>query len=245
MFEKYSRKKAKNHYNQKYEGDEPVKFYYADKYLVAAIMSKFDLGPDTRVLDIPSGTGRFSHFFERHGVDAYGVDISKTGIHRGKQKYPGPEFAVGDGLALPFKRGSFDFVFCHGFSLFNEPDLEKVRPFMESVLPLLRSDGLFLFGKTSSLTNQDISSRLNPYTASTSAQQEDNDSSRYDHSFESYLELFGSLDDATVVGAYASIPHFFIPLREYAFSSVLTSVLSKLALTTGVPVRVYIFLRKE
>lgn len=243
MPEKYSREEAKEHYNNKYEDSDPVKFYYADQSLVSAILSKFDIPSGGRILDIPSGTGRFTHFFKQKGQNAIGVDISKTGVYRASEKYGRPQFIVGDGIALPFEERTFDLVFCHGFSVFNEPDLDNVRPFMEEMISLLRTDGLFLFGKTSSLTDSTTKSKLNPYKSSKSSQNDD-DSSRYDHSMESYLSFFSGLENIKIIGAYATLPHLFIPLQQFAFSRVITTVLSRLAANLGLPVRVYIILRR-
>ncbi len=78
-----------------------------------------------RVLDAGCGSGRSSIFLAREGFEVWGVDISKEGIKKAKNKIQLKtlHFLVGDIENLPFKKGFFDAVYSE--SVLNFVPLEK------------------------------------------------------------------------------------------------------------------------
>lgn len=226
--EYYDREGAKEEYEEFYSDDDFVKFPVADKRFVQALISRFDIEPEARVLDVACGTGKFSHYFQQYGADAIGIDITRNGVMTGTGRYPAVEFLICDAMTLPFEPESFDVVFCHGFPLFNEPDLEVARPYMNKTAEYLEDEGLFVFGKTTSLTDEPAPS-----------------GSRMDHSMKTFVDFFESLESFELVEASATVPHSFIPLGQFGFTSTVTTF-SKLAATIlNLPLRVYIILKKR
>ena len=79
----------------------------------------------SRMLDLATGTGDIAYALGENGADVVGLDITTRMIElacakRGRQSHV--HFLVGDMLALPFPRGSFDAVTV-GYGLRNVPDL--------------------------------------------------------------------------------------------------------------------------
>lgn len=76
------------------------------------------LGPveDRRVLDIATGTGRFSLLLAEQGADVVGVDISRAMLEQAETKRRNTTlagtlaFLRGDASTLPFEDDSFDIV---------------------------------------------------------------------------------------------------------------------------------------
>ena len=64
------------------------------------------------VLDLPSGVGEFSVFFDKENY--VGVDLDENYVEYGKKKY-GKKLVVGDAMALPFGEGYFDGALVSGF----------------------------------------------------------------------------------------------------------------------------------
>lgn len=81
------------------------------------------LGPveDRRILDIATGTGRFSLMLAEQGADVVAVDISRAMLDQAEQKRRAIEtagtvaFLRGDASTLPFEDNSFDAVIAMRF----------------------------------------------------------------------------------------------------------------------------------
>jgi ubiquinone/menaquinone biosynthesis C-methylase UbiE len=73
-----------------------------------------------RAIDIGCGSGRFTHALKKLGSDSVvGVDYGKQGLRiaediKKKLGAKGVSFKHASVLKLPFRDGSFDFVFCNG-----------------------------------------------------------------------------------------------------------------------------------
>ncbi len=67
-----------------------------------------DPQPGDRVLDVGSAAGAIAHFLSSFGCEVVGVDLSKAGVARARERYPELRFEVADAAALPFEDGSFD-----------------------------------------------------------------------------------------------------------------------------------------
>ena len=103
------------------------------------VISSKVFGIDGRILDIPSGIGEFSVFFDNENY--IGVDLSKTYVDYAKKKY-GKTFVVGDALNLVFDDEYFNFVFVSGF--FHHLDLDQVKKSIFEINRVLSSEGKVL-----------------------------------------------------------------------------------------------------
>jgi ubiquinone/menaquinone biosynthesis C-methylase UbiE len=75
------------------------------------IQSILDLiGPNGRVLDVGTGTGRISVPLLERGVDLIGCDLSARMLRRLQEKLPSARIAQADASLLPFQSSHFDFV---------------------------------------------------------------------------------------------------------------------------------------
>jgi 2-polyprenyl-6-hydroxyphenyl methylase/3-demethylubiquinone-9 3-methyltransferase len=67
----------------------------AFSYLAPNILRILDVQPHRRVLDLGCGTGDISAYLEDKDYDVVGVDPSRDGIAKAKEKYPNGRFYVG------------------------------------------------------------------------------------------------------------------------------------------------------
>jgi ubiquinone/menaquinone biosynthesis C-methylase UbiE len=78
------------------------------KYGIPAIVDI--IGPQARLLEVGSGTGRISIPLLERGVNWIGCDLSSNMLRRFQEKYPSAPIAQADGTLLPFPRDQFDAV---------------------------------------------------------------------------------------------------------------------------------------
>ena len=96
--------------------DRAADFYDQTRLLPESIAQKgipaiLDLlGPNARVLEAGSGTGRVSIPLLEHGVDLIGCDLSSQMSRRFQEKYPSARIVRTDVSALPFPATQFDAV---------------------------------------------------------------------------------------------------------------------------------------
>ena len=89
-----------------------------EKELIYKAIRLTKIDPPAKVLDIPSGTGRLSHYLARKGFRVVGVDISAAMIEQGNEKISNSNgsvtesavFQVGDAEALSFPDSCFDIA---------------------------------------------------------------------------------------------------------------------------------------
>jgi ubiquinone/menaquinone biosynthesis C-methylase UbiE len=85
---------------------------------IAAILSRLEIDPDGRVLDIGSGTGILLPFLLKR-LDVSGsiveMDIAAGMLKKGREKESDGRiaFVQGDAHSLPFASAAFDLVLCH------------------------------------------------------------------------------------------------------------------------------------
>jgi demethylmenaquinone methyltransferase / 2-methoxy-6-polyprenyl-1,4-benzoquinol methylase len=79
--------------------------------------------PGDHVLDACCGTGDLALAAEKAGGTVVGLDFSERMLERARRKSSGIEWVLGDLLALPFARESFDAATV-GFGVRNVEDLE-------------------------------------------------------------------------------------------------------------------------
>jgi demethylmenaquinone methyltransferase/2-methoxy-6-polyprenyl-1,4-benzoquinol methylase len=92
--------------------------------------------PDTRALDLATGTGDIAFAVHPRAGCVVGLDVTKRMIELAKGKTTvngGPAFLVGDMVALPFADEAFDLV-TTGYGLRNVPDLTAAVDEMFRVL---------------------------------------------------------------------------------------------------------------
>ncbi len=66
--------------------------------------------PGERILDLAAGTGTSSLPLVAAGALVVSCDFSLGMLEQGRRQYPELSFVAGDGLALPFRDGTFDAV---------------------------------------------------------------------------------------------------------------------------------------
>lgn len=76
------------------------------------LIQEFGLMPNSRILDIPCGTGRHSKIFAQNGFRVTGVDINSECIKLAKRNCTGlsATFRVGNMNRLAWARGKFDAI---------------------------------------------------------------------------------------------------------------------------------------
>jgi ubiquinone/menaquinone biosynthesis C-methylase UbiE len=95
--------RAANFYDQTRPLFEPIATH--------GIQALLDLaGPQARVLDVGTGTGRISIPLLERGMDLIGCDLSSKMLGRLKEKLPGARISQADASRLPFPTGHFDMV---------------------------------------------------------------------------------------------------------------------------------------
>lgn len=111
------------------------------------IVSRLELGPDVRVLDVAAGSGGVAIPAARTGADVVAVDIAPTMIERLEARARTEGLStlhaeVGDGTALDFEDDRFDVaVSLNGVSLF--PDLTGG---LDELVRVTRSGGEVVIG---------------------------------------------------------------------------------------------------
>jgi SAM-dependent methyltransferase len=73
-----------------------------------------NLHPDSRVLEVGSGTGAIIHEIADLGLGtSHGIDIDAEAVLFARNVDPRTRYAVGDGCRLPYKSETFDATICH------------------------------------------------------------------------------------------------------------------------------------
>lgn len=108
-----------------------------------AILGRWRLPSDARLLDLACGRGRHASFFADAGLRVTGVDISEASIDEARKAVPNAEFAVHD-MREPFRPGTFDAVCCLFTSLGYFEDLEDDRAVFRAVHAALKPGGRFV-----------------------------------------------------------------------------------------------------
>lgn len=67
-----------------------------------------------KLLDVACGMGYLLDFAEARGASAYGLDISRVALQKSKAENKDRRVTEGNGEALPWPDGTFDYVTCLG-----------------------------------------------------------------------------------------------------------------------------------
>jgi demethylmenaquinone methyltransferase/2-methoxy-6-polyprenyl-1,4-benzoquinol methylase len=82
------------------------------------------VGPDSRALDVATGTGDLAVALRAAGAEVVGCDFSEEMLARARRKEPSVRFEWADALALPYGDDSFDAATV-GFGARNFSDLGR------------------------------------------------------------------------------------------------------------------------
>lgn len=93
-----------------------------------------------RVLEIGCGTGADLLQFAKHGAVATGIDITPEHLKMARERVgSSAQVLYADATNIPFKTGSFDYVYSHGVL----HHIERPRLAVEEIFRLLRPGGRF------------------------------------------------------------------------------------------------------
>ncbi len=125
---------------------------YCEAYLLLSLLDKINFGS---FIDVGCAEGFYPRLISaRYGVDAYGVDLSASGIRRMREYYK-LEGVCADVHALPIKTNSFDVVLCNN-------TVEHISYPDQVIAELLRVARKYvLIGVPQALTRREIDS-FNP-----------------------------------------------------------------------------------
>ena len=90
-----------------------------DAFLRAILHGLVRLPKGATVLDLGCGTGFDTWLMDRLGYRALGVDVSRVGIEKARQRGGGARFIIADALTAHVEIGTdWDLVYCSGFMAF-------------------------------------------------------------------------------------------------------------------------------
>jgi ubiquinone/menaquinone biosynthesis C-methylase UbiE len=93
------------------------------------------MGPNARVLEVGSGTGRISIPLLERGADLIGCDLSSPMLTRFREKFPAARIARADASLLPFPEAQFDIVLTVHVMHLIPPWREALREFRRVLVP--------------------------------------------------------------------------------------------------------------
>jgi ubiquinone/menaquinone biosynthesis C-methylase UbiE len=134
------RELLKKHFD--YEASEYDSRWYSspiyNKFYLNTLLSFFPKIGNVKMLDVGGGSGFVGNFFEKKGVNVTVVDFSEEMLKIAKPRVSG--VVLGDGMYLPFKKESFDYVITlNVFQHLLEP--ERVK-FLSELRKVLKKGGI-------------------------------------------------------------------------------------------------------
>ncbi len=140
-----TKKSLQQYYDRFYESSE---FRYYDerttKSFLRALLRRAGVPDNSRILDVGCATGFYTEQFRDIGSRSVGIDISRIGVLKGREKYSETQLAAGDASKMPFKMNSFDAVFMLGCSLTNTRDLQAIQSYHTYLTGFLRNGGVVI-----------------------------------------------------------------------------------------------------
>jgi ubiquinone/menaquinone biosynthesis C-methylase UbiE len=194
--------------------------------MISGIASRVSLPNGATVLDVGCGTGKYAHMWSDLGYNVVGADLSEVGLMRARRRAPMANFVAADATRLPIATESADMVFSSGLSLFNEPELMKLRALVAGMVDVLKPNGFFAFVKTSMLTGK-LARR----------------GSRFDHTLDAVVSMLQADSRLQIMTATNAVPHFFV-LRGLAMSKYISAA-SNLAAKLQVPSRIVVIAQRR
>ncbi len=112
---------------------------YLDRATIERLIG--EPSPGTKVLDLGCGNGLLTRWLKDKGLDARGVDFSRSLLDIAKKENPDIDFATSDITSTPYPRGSFDII-VSGLVLHYVQDVCTV---FSEVARILATNGIFIF----------------------------------------------------------------------------------------------------
>ena len=114
--------------------------YGRDRYWKRQLVALANESPESRALDLASGTGDIAALLAARGVRVVGLDITHRMLQLARGRLPTVMFVTGDMVSLPFGDAMFDIV-TTGYGLRNVPDLPKA---IAEIARVLKPHGVLL-----------------------------------------------------------------------------------------------------
>ena len=114
--------------------------YGRDRYWKRQLVALANESPESRALDLASGTGDIAALLAARGVRVVGLDITHRMLQLARGRLPTIMFVTGDMVSLPFGDAMFDIV-TTGYGLRNVPDLPKA---IAEIARVLKPHGVLL-----------------------------------------------------------------------------------------------------
>ncbi len=107
------------------------------------LQAELELKPNSKILDVACGEGRFSRLLALSGHQVIGIDIAKENIERAKQLKQGRQTFIQHDMRLPFpfKPGTFDYAFNFFTSFGYFDSWEEHRKTLENISQVLKQGG--------------------------------------------------------------------------------------------------------
>lgn len=104
------------------------------------------IAENENILEIGCATGNLTQLLYQKAPKTIGIDLDKTLLEKGKEKYPKIMFLHKNMLAIEeeFNKNTMDKVISFGNTLVHLPNREKVKEFFKSVYAILKEDGIFI-----------------------------------------------------------------------------------------------------
>jgi ubiquinone/menaquinone biosynthesis C-methylase UbiE len=93
------------------------------------------------ILDLGCGAGRLSKPLLKYG-NVYGVDISEEMVVKAQSRVPEAEFKKGDGIKIPYRQNTFDFVFSYISTFYHAPSKQFIIDALKEVFRVTKKDGI-------------------------------------------------------------------------------------------------------
>lgn len=119
------------------------------------VLERIDVGPETALLDVGCGAGRFCRIAADRGARCAGLDATEAFVEIARKRVRGGDFRVGDMEALPWPDDSFDVV--TGFnSFFIAADMSAALSEARRVLRRGGSFAMTVFGRPERCDSTDV-----------------------------------------------------------------------------------------
>lgn len=123
--------------------DEPLRDHRVDPSLLAFLDERPDLDPSTvRLLDVGCGTGKQLAANHAHlpAARIVGLDLFRGMLRVARRRCPDVAWVNGDGAALPFADGSFDYI----TNQFSYAHIQQKAQWLGEVVRVLAPGGRFV-----------------------------------------------------------------------------------------------------
>ncbi len=145
----YSDESVVNHYDRtRFTSAGGQIFDFIEKKIAVSNIPATE--PLPSILDVGSGTGRFTIEFAKQGLDVTACDISMPMLKKTREKFihlnieKTPTLVNGDIYNLPFKESCFDYIVC--LRVLNQlGGKENVNEALEEICKVCSRNGLILF----------------------------------------------------------------------------------------------------